>query len=133
MAKSLGRHLIAEFYDCNHDILDNVEKIEYFMKKAAIATGATIVTSTFHRFLPHGVSGAVIVSESHLTIHTWPEYGYASIDLFTCGDDVDPWKAFEHLKISLDSSRTHVTEHLRGIYSEIGIPNNSSHKLEVGK
>ncbi|BBE31874.1 S-adenosylmethionine decarboxylase proenzyme [Tepiditoga spiralis] len=131
MAISLGKHLIAEFFECNKDILDNVEKIEYHMKKATIETGATIVTSTFHRFLPHGVSGAVIVSESHLAIHTWPEYGYASIDLYTCGDHVDPWKAFEYLKEAFSSSRTQVSEHFRGLYSEIGIAENSPHKVEV--
>ncbi|MDN5341879.1 adenosylmethionine decarboxylase [Oceanotoga sp. DSM 15011] len=131
MVRSLGKHLIAEFYNCNNEILDNVEKVEYYMKKAAIETGATIVTSTFHRFLPHGVSGAVIVSESHLAIHTWPEFGYASIDLYTCGDDVDPWKAFEYLKKAFNSNRTEVNEHKRGLYNEIGIPENSSHKVEV--
>jgi S-adenosylmethionine decarboxylase len=131
MAKGLGRHLIAEFYLCDKEILDDVEKIEYSMKKAAIKTGATIVTSTFHRFLPHGVSGAVIVSESHLAIHTWPEFGYASIDLFTCGDSVDPWIAFEHLKEAFKSLRTEVIEHKRGLFNEIGIPENSSHKVEV--
>jgi len=88
MAKSLGRHIIAEFYECDKDILDDVDKIEELMKKASIESGATIVTSTFHRFLPHGVSGAVIVSESHFAIHTWPEYGYASVDIYTCGDHV---------------------------------------------
>jgi S-adenosylmethionine decarboxylase len=131
LVRSLGKHLIAEFYNCNNEILDNVEKVEYYMKKAAIETGATIVTSTFHRFLPHGVSGAVIVSESHLAIHTWPEFGYASIDLYTCGDDVDPWKAFEYLKKAFNSNRTEVNEHKRGLYNEIGIPENSSHKVEV--
>ena len=95
--KSLGRHIIAEFYDCDKEILDNVEKIEQSMKNAAYETGATLVNSSFHRFLPYGVSGVVVISESHLTIHTWPEYGYAAVDLFTCGDDVDPWKAFTYL------------------------------------
>ncbi len=133
MDKSLGRHLIAEFYNCDRDVLDIVEDVEYHMKKAAISTGATIVTSTFHRFLPHGVSGAVIVSESHLAIHTWPEYGYASIDLFTCGDEVDPWLAFDYLKKAFNSIRTEVKEHKRGIYREIGVPENSAHKTEVVK
>lgn len=131
MANGLGRHLIAEFYNCNKEILDSVEKVEYYMKKAAMETKATIVTSTFHRFLPHGVSGAVIVSESHLAIHTWPEFGYASIDLYTCGDEVDPWKAFEYLKKSFNSLRTEVSEHKRGLFNEIGIPESSTHKVEV--
>ncbi|MDK2885602.1 MAG: S-adenosylmethionine decarboxylase [Thermosipho sp. (in: thermotogales)] len=129
--KSLGRHIIAEFYDCDNQILDDVEAIEKHMKEAAYETGATIVNSSFHRFLPYGVSGVVVISESHLTIHTWPEYGYAAVDLFTCGDDVDPWKAFAYLKKVLKSQRVHVVEHLRGKYDEIGIPENSPHKMEV--
>lgn len=129
--KSLGRHIIAEFYDCDKEILDDVEKIEQLMKDAAYETGATLVNSSFHRFLPYGVSGVVVISESHLTIHTWPEYGYAAVDLFTCGDDVDPWKAFIFLKKALKSQRVHTVEHLRGKYDEIGIPENSPHKMEV--
>lgn len=129
--KSLGRHLVAEFYECDKEVLDNVQLIEHEMKQAAYESGATIVTSTFHRFLPYGVSGVVVISESHLTIHTWPEYGYAAIDLFTCGDDVDPWKAFEHLKKALKAKRVHVVEHERGRYDEIGIPEDSPHKVTV--
>ncbi|HBF11138.1 adenosylmethionine decarboxylase [Thermotoga neapolitana] len=129
--KSLGRHLVAEFYECDKEILDNVQLIEQEMKQAAYESGATIVTSTFHRFLPYGVSGVVVISESHLTIHTWPEYGYAAIDLFTCGEDVDPWKAFDHLKKVLKAKRVHVVEHERGRYDEIGIPEDSPHKVTV--
>ena len=69
-------------------MLDNLEAIEALMKQAAIAAGATIVTSTFHRFVPQGVSGVVVVQESHLSIHTWPEVGYAAVDFYTCGDCV---------------------------------------------
>jgi len=129
--KSLGRHLVAEFYDCDKETLDNIEAIERFMIEAAYETGATVVNSSFHRFLPYGVSGVVIISESHLAIHTWPEYGYAAIDLFTCGDHVDPWKAFDYLKKVLKAKRTKVVEHNRGVYSEIGIPENSPHKAEI--
>jgi len=129
--RSLGRHLVAEFYECDREILDNVQLIEQEMKQAAIESGATIVTTTFHRFLPYGVSGVVVISESHLTIHTWPEYGYAAVDLFTCGDDVDPWKAFDHLKKALKAKRVHVVEHLRGKFDEIGIPESSPHKAAV--
>jgi len=131
MAKSLGKHLIAELYDCDEEILNDVQQIEYLMKKAAIECGATIVTSTFHRFLPHGVSGAIIISESHLAIHTWPEYNYASLDIYTCGDSVDPRKAFNYLKDALNSKRQEYQEFNRGLFSTIGIPENSAHKIEV--
>jgi len=115
MAKFLGRHLIAELYDCDEEILNNVTEIEYQMTKAAIECGATIVTSTFHRFLPHGVSGAIIISESHLAIHTWPEYKYASLDIYTCGDSVNPWVAFNYLKDAFKSGRQEVIEN-KNIY-----------------
>ena len=129
--KALGRHLVAEFYECNPKVLDDLKKIEEHMKQAAIVSGATIVNTTFHRFSPYGISGVVVISESHLTIHTWPEYRYAAIDLFTCGEEVDPWKAFTYLKEKLGAGRTSVTEHFRGNYSDIGIPESSPHKVTV--
>jgi len=132
MEKSLGRHLIAEFYDCDPQAIDDVEYVEEKMKNAAIIAGATIVGSSFHRFLPYGVSGVVVISESHFTIHTWPEYGYAAIDLFTCGEDTDPWKAFEYLKQVFKAKRTQVFEHRRGDYRTIGIPFEASHKAVKG-
>ena len=129
--KSLGRHLVAEFYGCDPKVLDDIEAIERHMMSSAYESGATVVNSTFHRFLPYGVSGVVVISESHLAIHTWPEYGYAAVDLFTCGDDVNPWKAFEYLKKALKAERVEVVEHLRGVYKKIGIPEDSPHKAEV--
>lgn len=98
MNNALGHHLLVEFYNCNPAMLDEVEMIEHHMNEAARRCGATIVQSGFHRFEPYGVSGVVVISESHLAIHTWPEYGYASVDLFTCGDDVQPLIAYEYLR-----------------------------------
>ncbi|MCE3234904.1 MAG: S-adenosylmethionine decarboxylase related [Vampirovibrio sp.] len=98
MNNVLGQHLLVEFYNCNPDVLDDVAGIEKHMNDAARACGATIVQSSFHRFEPWGVSGVVVISESHLAIHTWPEYGYASVDLYTCGDEIQPDAAYEHLK-----------------------------------
>jgi len=82
----LGKQIILELYDCPHDLLCDPKLISKVMNEAAEAMGATIVTSTFHHFSPLGVSGVVVIMESHLTIHTWPEYGYAAIDIFTCGE-----------------------------------------------
>ncbi len=79
-------HILSEFLLCSADTLDDLDAIEGFMKQAAVAAGATIVTAAFHRFAPQGVSGVVVVEESHLSIHTWPERGYAAVDFFTCGD-----------------------------------------------
>ena len=112
--EQLGRHILVEFYNCQKDIMDNHDLIEEYMKEAARVSGATIVESVFHTFNPWGVSGAVIIQESHLTIHTWPEYRYAAVDLFTCGESVDPWKAFDYLKDKFQSDKTETSEVVRG-------------------
>ena len=88
------------------------------MNQAALEAKATIVDSVFHHFNPWGVSGAVIVAESHLTIHTWPEYGFASADFFTCGE-IDPWKSFEYLETILKSEFSESIEIPRGLTSKI--------------
>lgn len=117
--EQLGRHILVEFYNCNVDTLGNHEKIEEFMKEAAIRSNATIVSSCFHKFNPWGVSGAVIIQESHLTIHTWPEYGYASVDLYTCGDSVNPWVGFDYLEEVLEAERSESIEIARGMVEKI--------------
>ncbi|MCP4674993.1 MAG: adenosylmethionine decarboxylase [Deltaproteobacteria bacterium] len=83
--KATGRHLLVEYRDCDRTVLNDLSKIEELMRKAAEAADAIIVGSVFHPFLPQGVSGVVVIEESHLSIHTWPEYGYAAVDFFTCG------------------------------------------------
>jgi S-adenosylmethionine decarboxylase proenzyme len=112
---NLGRHLLAEFYDCNSNILNNVQRIEDIMTDAAIACGATIIQKNFHLFNPYGVSGVIVISESHLAIHTWPEYGYAAVDLFTCGSSCDPKVAYEFLREKLGSGTSYCSELNRGL------------------
>ena len=82
---ALGRHLLVEFTGCDAAALTDLDRVTAAMLEAARASGATIVTHSFHRFSPHGVSGAVIIAESHLAIHTWPEHGFAAVDFFSCG------------------------------------------------
>jgi len=112
--QALGKHILVEFYGCNPERLKDTEMLQTEFENAADMSGATVVDSTFHTFNPYGVSGVVVIAESHLTIHTWPEYGYAAVDLFTCGDTVDPWKAFSYLKSVLESSNTSTIEMKRG-------------------
>lgn len=112
---ALGRHILVEFYQCSPDILNDVEKVREMMIDATNRSGATLVTENFHHFNPYGVSGVVVIAESHLTIHTWPEYGYAAVDLFTCGDTVDPWIAFDILKSGLGSQESQYNELKRGM------------------
>ena len=116
--KALGRHLMVEYYDCNSNTLNNPKKIEVLMNEAARISGATIVNSIFHSFNPYGVSGVVVIAESHLAIHTWPEHKYAAVDLFTCGNSVDPWKAFEYLNVKLNAKKYKIKEVFRGILDE---------------
>lgn len=99
--RALGRHILAEFFHCDVDRLSDPVTIQNIMMDAANACGATIVQAVFHSYNPQGVSGVVVIAESHLAIHTWPEYGHAAVDVFTCGDSVDPWVAFEALKVGL--------------------------------
>ena len=115
---ALGRHIIVEYYDCDSETLRQPKLVEQYMKQAAILTNATIVESFFHHFSPWGVSGAVIIAESHLTIHTWPEYGYAAVDLFTCGD-LDPWKGFDYLEDVFGAKHSESMELTRGVEGKI--------------
>jgi len=115
---NLGRHILAEFYDCDPNILNNPDLIESNMVQSAKEANATIVQQNFHHFSPYGVSGVVVIAESHLTIHTWPEYGYAAVDLFTCGDSVDPMISYNFLKTALGSETAFYSELKRGMLSE---------------
>jgi len=116
--ETLGRHILVEYYNCDPDILKDPRFIERSMNEAALEAKATIVESAFHHFNPWGISGAVIIAESHLTIHTWPEYGFASADFFTCGD-IDPWKSFEYLEKVLQSEFSESIEIPRGLTAKI--------------
>jgi S-adenosylmethionine decarboxylase len=114
--RALGRHVLAELYGCPPEILDDTVKIEEVMVNAALEAGAEIREVIFHEFCPQGVSGVVVISESHLAIHTWPEYGYAAVDIFTCGSTVDPWVSCQYLKKHLQSDRIAAKEITRGIF-----------------
>lgn len=87
--KSLGRHVLLELYHCDTDFLDKTAAVEEILISAANLGKATIVETSFHHFSPFGVSGIVVIKESHISIHTWPEHGYAAIDLFTCDNEMD--------------------------------------------
>ncbi len=112
--KTLGRHILVEYHGCNPDKLNDVVLIEKSMVNAAKAAEATVINSTFHHFSPFGVSGVVVIQESHLAIHTWPEYGYAAVDIFTCGDTVDPWISHNFLKDEFESDFASAMEMGRG-------------------
>lgn len=115
---ALGRHILAEIYGCDSAILNNKETIEKVMVESALKSGAEVREVAFHKFNPQGLSGVVIISESHLTIHTWPELNYAAVDIFTCGDKINPWDALNYLTKYLKATNMTATEVKRGIFEE---------------
>jgi S-adenosylmethionine decarboxylase len=94
---ALGKHLLVELRECNTKILSDLKKVQDVLITAAKVADATIVEVAFHEFSPFGISGMVVIVESHLSIHTWPEYNYAAVDIFTCGDILKPEKAVAYL------------------------------------
>lgn len=112
---ALGKHLLLELKDCNREVLDDLTFLEQVLVSAAEKAGATVLQKYFHQFAPQGVSGAVIIAESHLSLHTWPEHGYAAADIFTCGDTVKPEAAAQFLIEKLDSKDPAVMEIRRGV------------------
>jgi S-adenosylmethionine decarboxylase len=113
---ALGRQLTIEYYDCAPQALLDPNEIEKIFLKAAHESHATVISSSFHNFEPQGVSGVVIIAESHFTVHAWPEHDYAAVDIFTCGDSIDLEKAVDSLATSLGSENVVVSSDLnRGL------------------
>lgn len=112
--ETMGRHVISELWGCNLEKLNDMEKIEQIFVDAALKSGAEIREVAFHKFAPQGVSGVVIISESHLTIHSFPEHGYASIDVYTCGD-LDPNIAANYIAEALEAETRETLELPRGM------------------
>lgn len=115
---ALGRHVLAEVYGCDPGVLDDVQAVERILVRAAREAGAEIRETVFHKFSPQGVSGVVVISESHLAVHTWPELGYAAVDVFTCGERVDPWLACDLIVAQFGASHMTATESKRGIFAQ---------------
>lgn len=114
MSNTLGRHILVEFFDCDPEIMNDVIVVEQSMVDAAREAQATVINSTFHHFSPYGVSGVVVIQESHLAIHTWPEFRYAAVDVFTCGTEVNPWIAYDYLKKAFKAKHGSAMEINRG-------------------
>lgn len=113
--ETIGHHYIAEASGCTPAIIGKVEAVEQILVRAAEIAGVQVWSISFHRFNPNGVSGVVVISESHLSVHTWPEYGYAALDIFTCGDTAKPEKAVEWALRQFGATNVHITEVTRGL------------------
>ncbi len=107
-----GTHLIVDLWEAER--LDDMEQIEETLRECVAAAGATLLHIHLHHFTPNaGVSGVAVLAESHISVHTWPELGYAAFDVFMCGD-TKPQAAVEVLREAFKPARLAVTEHLRG-------------------
>ncbi len=114
---ALGRHITIEYYDCAPDVLLDKDGVESILLKAARDSGATIISSSFHQFEPQGVSGVVIIAESHFTVHAWPEHNYAAVDIFTCADSIDLDKAIHSIEAQFLSRRVFISsDQNRGLF-----------------
>ncbi|OHB87548.1 MAG: S-adenosylmethionine decarboxylase proenzyme [Planctomycetes bacterium RIFCSPHIGHO2_02_FULL_40_12] len=127
--EAYGRHLLVEMWDCNREILNDAEKITQLMCDAANDAGATVVKSICHEFNPPGITAVAILSESHISVHTWPVEGYVAVDIFTCGTLADPQLAIkvllegfepkEHTSVEIKRGSPHIKETmLSKVYSE---------------
>lgn len=122
--------MIVEMYDCCPVIINDAERVESCLQQAVKLSGAHMVQSVIHHFNPHGVSGVIVIEESHFSVHTWPEYGYCALDIFTCGTEVDYYTALDYLKGAFQSEHISVSEVKRGI---LDLPVKLLHKPEAAE
>lgn len=98
--------MVADLFNCDRDVLDDRELLEAVTCRAAESSGATILNLVSHQFDPYGVTVLVLLAESHLSIHTWPERGQAHVDAFTCGSSTDPDRAVDHLVSAMGAQQS---------------------------
>lgn len=112
---SIGHHYIVEASGCDSRIISDASQVQRILVKAAEMAGAKVWAVSFHAFPPNGVSGVVVISESHISIHTWPEYGYGALDFYTCGEQLNAENALFYAVEAFGASSSHITEITRGI------------------
>lgn len=117
---TVGKHCILELYDCNHLKLDDEAFLRNAITASAKRAGATLLNLITHPFDPQGVTGLALLAESHISIHTWPESGYAAVDVFTCGDHTMPERACAVLVQELEAKRHKLTSFLRETPGSVG-------------
>ncbi len=115
---ALGKHLLLELKDCDAELLNNMEYLREALSSVALSIGATVIKDSFYQFSPQGISGVVIIAESHISIHTWPEFCYAAVDVFTCGEVIQPAMAVKPLADKLKAKSTSYIELKRGLLTE---------------
>jgi S-adenosylmethionine decarboxylase len=108
-----GRHLILDLYGCDPELLDNYEELQRLLEASLVLAKANILRIIGEKFKPQGVTLLALLAESHASVHTWPEIGYAAIDLYTCGDTTQTHRAAEFLKTKLKAKATEEKELIR--------------------
>jgi S-adenosylmethionine decarboxylase len=115
MEKTLGLHILADLYGVDFDKIDHVEDVRALLEGAVKYAGLSKLSSHFHQFHPHGATGVILLEESHISIHTWPEHGYAAIDVYTCGGKEKTFKAMEYILKVLKPKRVDEKVAERGV------------------
>ncbi len=118
MAKTLGLHILADLYGVNPDFIDRVEDIRHLLESAVKVADLTKISSHYYQFQPHGATGVVLLAESHISIHTWPEHGLATVDVYTCGDPQKAYKAMDYIISTLEPTRVDKQVHERGLIGQ---------------
>jgi S-adenosylmethionine decarboxylase len=112
--QTLAKHLLVELHECTPELLNDLETVRALMREGATAAGATVVGEAFHTYVPHGVTGVLVIEESHFSVHTWPEAGYAALDFYTCGA-LDPERAARVVAVGLGAQSVALLEVERGL------------------
>jgi S-adenosylmethionine decarboxylase len=120
--KALGQHLLIELYGCDAGILDNLEHVRQALLHAARLVSATVIEVVSHKFQPHGVTVVVAIAESHLSVHTWPEFGYAAVDVFTCSAEPLTADVQDFMIESLRATDATSVELKRGVLARLQAP-----------
>lgn len=102
LANPKGTHVILDLTRCDREKLDDAEYLVELIQTAALISGATILQTAHHKFEPQGITAFCLLSESHISIHTWPELGKAALDIYTCGNNTDPVLAANYIKDELN-------------------------------
>ena len=111
---TFGDHYLVDLHGCKSAVIATVEPTEEALLRAATLCGSTIIEHHFHQFPPHGVSGIILIAESHISVHTWPENGFVAVDIFTSGDTMRPEIAIEILEKAFEADRVDVASFARG-------------------
>ena len=118
---SNGRHLILDLYDCDPGVLNDYEELQRLLEASLVMAKANILRIIGEKFEPQGVTLLALLTESHASVHTWPEIGYAAIDLYTCGDTTETHRAAEFLKTKLKAKTSEEKELVRSITPSVSV------------